>query len=81
MTAIHPGASPCRAHPCSVEHADVVLSFRDVARTWAETAERVTGGYEADLAAYRESAPPPSFRDHLISTARERAAAQRDTEA
>lgn len=77
MTAIHPGASPCRTHPCSVEHADLVVSFRDIAAGWAEAAELATGGYSADLATYRESHPAPSFREHLIRTARERAA-QRD---
>ena len=70
MTAIPPAASPCRRHPCSREHADLVLTFRSVAETWRVAAEQATGGYRTELARYRETHPAPTFRDFLTHTRR-----------
>lgn len=67
MTALR-GLSPCRPHPCSVEHADRVLGFRELAQAWEQQAERVTSGYAADLAWYVQSNPRPQFRDWLTHT-------------
>lgn len=70
MTTILSGVSPCRRHPCSLEHADVVTGFREHAALWEAEAERVTGGYAADLEAYEQSHPRPLFRDWLINSRR-----------
>lgn len=70
MTAILSGWSPCRRHPCSVEHAERVRGFRELASLWEEQAERETGGYPADLALYVQSNPRPQFKDWLIHTRR-----------
>ena len=72
MTAILSGWSPCRRHPCSVEHAERVRGFRELTALWEERAERETGGYEADLAMYVQSHPRPRFKDWLIHTRRPR---------
>jgi hypothetical protein len=66
MTSLDPGRSPCRRHPCSVEHADVVQSFREAVRLYDEQAERVTGGYEWEMARYREDHPRPTLKNYLI---------------
>jgi hypothetical protein len=66
MSTIPPALSPCRQHPCSREHADLVLTYRSLAESWRLAAEQATGGYPADLAHYRESHPEPKFRDFLI---------------
>jgi hypothetical protein len=65
MTTIPPALSPCRPHPCSREHADLVLTFRSLAEDWQAAAEQATGGYPTELARYRESHPAPKFRDFL----------------
>jgi hypothetical protein len=70
VTAILPALSPCRRHPCSLEHADVVTGFREHAARWEEEAERVTGGYGSDLETYAQSHPRPLFRDWLIHSKR-----------
>lgn len=70
MTALAPSLSPCRRHPCSVEHAELVQSFRSVVECWRAEAERVTGGYEAELALYRQSHPAPAFKSFLIASRR-----------
>ncbi|PWK81673.1 hypothetical protein C8D88_11684 [Lentzea atacamensis] len=70
MTSIRPALSPCRRHPCSVEHAERVRGFRELASSWEERAEREAGGYPADLALYAQSNPRPQFRDWLIHTRR-----------
>lgn len=72
MTAILPGLSPCRSHPCSAEHAEIVAGFREHAALWEQEAERETGGYAGDLAVYVQSKPRPLFRDWLIHTRRPR---------
>lgn len=72
MTVIPPSLSPCRRHPCSVEHAEMVRTFRGLAEQWRHTAERVTGGYESDLRHYRESHPPPRLKAFLIASKRPR---------
>lgn len=66
MTAVHPALSPCRKHPCSVEHADVVTGYREELDRWEQAAGMATGGYAADLEAYAQSHPRPLFRDWLI---------------
>lgn len=66
--------SPCRTHPCSPEHAALVLAFREAAQLWEETAEQATGGYVADMVHYVQSSPRPRFMDFLISYHRERRA-------
>jgi hypothetical protein len=66
VTAILPDLSPCRRHPCSLEHADVVTGFREHAARWEAEAERETGGYETDLVRYALDHPRPLFRDWLI---------------
>lgn len=65
MTEIPRGLSPCRPHPCSREHADLVWTFRSLAESWREAAEQATNGYPTELARYRESHPAPKFRDFL----------------
>ena len=70
MTAIDPLVSPCRSHPCSVEHAEIVRGYRDWLAQWETTAEAATGGYASDLAAFVESRPRPQFRDWLIYSRR-----------
>lgn len=65
MTAIAPSLSPCRRHPCSREHADLVATFRSLAEDWLREAERVTGGYEADLKLYVQSHPRPNLKNFL----------------
>lgn len=70
MTTIPPALSPCRRHPCSREHADLVLTFRSLAEDWRVVAEQATGGYPTELARYRESHPAPKFRDFLTHTRR-----------
>lgn len=70
MTAIRSALSPCRKHPCSVEHAEVVRGFRELAASWEERAEREAGDYSADLALYAQSNPRPLFRNWLIHTRR-----------
>lgn len=70
MTAILPGLSPCRPHPCSAEHADRVQGFRELASLWEQRAEVETGGYSGDLVAYVQSNPRPLLRDWLIHTRR-----------
>jgi hypothetical protein len=70
MTAILPSLSPCRRHPCSVEHAEMVNTFRSIAEDWLREAERVTRGYPSELAHYRESHPPPSLKAFLIACRR-----------
>lgn len=70
MTAIPPAVSPCRPHPCSREHADLVLTFRSLAESWRDAAEQATGGYPTDLARYRESHPAPKFQDFLTHARR-----------
>lgn len=72
MTTLEPTRSPCRKHPCSVEHADVVWGFREVARLWEEQAEAITGGYESEMDRYAEDHPRPTFRDYLIKRKRAR---------
>ncbi|WP_439377457.1 hypothetical protein [Amycolatopsis lexingtonensis] len=67
MTSLDPGRSPCSRHPCSVEHADVVLSFREAVRLYDEEAERVTGGYDRELARYLEDHPRPNLKTYLIT--------------
>lgn len=70
VTAILSGLSPCRRHPCSVEHADRVRGFRELASLWEEQAERETGGYPGDMALYLQSHPRPQFKDWLVHTRR-----------
>ncbi|HEY0690661.1 MAG TPA: hypothetical protein VGD71_16675 [Kribbella sp.] len=70
MTTIPPALSPCRRHPCSREHAELVLTFRSLAESWLEAAEQATGGYPTELARYRESHPAPKFRDFLAHVRR-----------
>lgn len=70
MTAIDPRVSPCRAHPCSAEHADVVLEFRATAELWQQQADEQTKGYAEELERYRQEHPPPLFRDWLIHNRR-----------
>jgi len=70
MTALPAALSPCRRHPCSVEHAELVRMFRSTVELWAAEAERVTGGYERELALYRQSHPMPSFKAFLIASRR-----------
>jgi hypothetical protein len=71
MTALPQASSPCRPHPCSVEHAAVVWSYRERRDLWERQAEATTLGYADELEHYRESHPAPLFRDHLIEWARE----------
>lgn len=75
MTAIPSSLSPCRRHPCSVEHAEMVRMFRGLAEDWRRRAEAVTQGYPAELAHYRESHPAPSFKAFLVASRRESSAA------
>lgn len=70
MTAIRSALSPCRRHPCSVEHAERVRGFRELTSLWEEQAERDTGGYAEDLRLYLQSNPRPQFKDWLIHTRR-----------
>lgn len=72
MTSIATQLSPCRMHPCSVEHADLVRSFREVAAIWARNAERATGGYPAEMALYVQTHPRPTLRQFLVASRRPR---------
>jgi hypothetical protein len=65
MSPIPTALSPCRPHPCSRGHADLVRTYRELAESWRLAAEQATGGYPTDLALYRESHPAPKFRDFL----------------
>jgi hypothetical protein len=60
-----PEFSPCRTHPCSVEHADVVRDFWDAQRSWHERAEAETNGYEAEMKRFVEDNPQPTFKEFL----------------
>lgn len=66
MTTLESSRSPCRSHPCSVEHADVVRGFQESAWLWLEQAEAATGGYSTEMARYAEEQPRPTFREYLI---------------
>jgi hypothetical protein len=70
MTTIEPSRSPCRPHPCSVEHADVVRSYHDLVARWEQRIEASTGGYAAELARYLEDHVRPSFKDFLLGKVR-----------
>ena len=65
MTALEPIRSPCRSHPCSVEHADVVWSYRDLVRSWEERADEVSNGHATELEHFEADHPRPSFKDYL----------------
>jgi len=67
MTALAANRSPCRTHPCSVEHADVVQSYREAVRLWDEQAEQATGGYDAEMELYREDHPRPTLKNYLMA--------------
>jgi hypothetical protein len=68
MSTIPAAVSPCRPHPCSREHADLVLTYRSLTEAWRFAAEQATGGYPTELARYRESHPAPKFGDFLTHT-------------
>ncbi|MGB3443526.1 MAG: hypothetical protein WBA97_32730 [Actinophytocola sp.] len=70
MTTIPRALSPCRPHPCSREHAELVHTYRSLTESWREAAEQATGGYPTELALYRESHPAPKFRDFLTHSRR-----------
>jgi hypothetical protein len=72
MTTISPNRSPCRRHPCSVEHADLVDTYRLMMEMWNRDAERVTGGYAAEMALYLESHPRPTLKRFLVASRRSR---------
>ncbi len=65
-------ASPCRPHPCSVEHADLVYTYRGMAEDWQRAAESATGGYATEMLEYRSRHPPPTLRDFLIKRGSQR---------
>lgn len=67
--------SPCRPHPCSPEHAALVLAYRELVSLWYREAERVTGGYVADMALHVQSSPCPKFMEFLTRYHSERRAA------
>jgi hypothetical protein len=62
---LHKGHSPCRPHPCSVEHADVVYTFRLMQEDWERQAEDASRGYTTELAEYERDHPRPNLRDFL----------------
>ena len=70
MTTIEPSRSPCRLHPCSVEHADVVRSYREMVERWERHIEEVTGDYAAELTHHLEDHARPSFKDYLLGRVR-----------
>jgi hypothetical protein len=72
MTAIPTASSPCRRHPCSREHADLVRMFRSIALDWEMAAERVTGGYDREMALYLEGHPRPTLKGFLVACRRPR---------
>ncbi|HEV2779092.1 MAG TPA: hypothetical protein VGX25_06775 [Actinophytocola sp.] len=72
MTKIDPRCSPCRRHPCSVEHADLVRTFRSLAEDWRRAAERATGGYEREMRLFVESHPRPTLKPFLVASRRQR---------
>jgi hypothetical protein len=67
---IDQSSSPCRPHPCSREHADVVHTFRDLAREWEDRLEREARGYATEMAEFERDNPRPRFRNYLIMTRR-----------
>lgn len=70
MTTIEPVRSPCRPHPCSVEHAEVVRGYRELAQRWEDRAEQATGGYATETTRYLEDHRRPSFKDYLMGKVR-----------
>jgi hypothetical protein len=68
VTNLEPNRSPCRRHPCSVEHADLVHTYRLMVEMWNRDAERVTGGYAAEMALYLESHPRPTLKRFLADS-------------
>ena len=52
------GASPCRPHPCSLEHASLVWAYRLAWQAWWEQTESVGA----------DAGPAPLFRDYLRHT-------------
>jgi hypothetical protein len=70
VTNLEPNRSPCRRHPCSVEHADLVHTYRLMVEMWNRDAERVTGGYAAEMALYLESHPRPTLKRFLVASRR-----------
>lgn len=50
-------------------HRQLVTEYRDARDAWAAEAERVTLGYATELAEYRSTNPPPTFKAWLIGTA------------
>lgn len=70
---IDPARSPCRPHPCSVEHADRVWTYRSMVLDWEKEREAVCLGYAAEEREFEESHPRPTFRDYLRHTRSSRA--------
>jgi hypothetical protein len=70
VTAISPALSPCRQHPCSREHADLVRSFRETVEIWERIADQATKGYEAEMALYLQSHPRPTLKRFLVASRR-----------
>ena len=60
-----PEQSPCRPHPCSVEHADLVYTIRMMREDWEREAERATLGYTTEFEEYVRDHPRPNLRDVL----------------
>jgi len=59
--------SPCRRHPCSWWHAELVSSYRAARAAQDARAEAWSAGYATELAAfYREVEAPLTFRDWLV---------------
>lgn len=57
--------SPCRRHPCSWWHAELVTSYRSARAAWEEQEEAVSAGYATERAEFRASSPPPTFGQWL----------------
>lgn len=60
--------SPCRRHPCSWHHANLVESYRAAAEAQLDRAEAATLGYATELEAYwRDVEPRLTFRHWLLN--------------
>lgn len=60
-------ASPCRRHPCSWHHANLVESYRAAAEAQQQQAEAASGGYTTELADYWETHRRLTFREWLMN--------------
>lgn len=65
--------SPCRKHPCSWWHAELVDGYRSAVRAQEQRAEAATAGYRTELSDYYATVEPRlTFRYWLANHRTER---------